>query len=106
MGILIFPSVSEGGAPALLNVVGNGGLVPIYTKATSVDFEQFGIELPYPDINLFRQAVNMAVEMTEDDLKQRSINGYNIVHQNYTLDRYEENLKKIISDVLKNKKIL
>lgn len=105
-GFVIFPSVSEGGAAALLNVVGNGGLVPLYTQATGVDFQEFGIEVPKPDTDLFRRAINVAAEMSDEELKQRTVRGYNTVRENYTLDKYEENLKKIISDLLKDKKIL
>jgi len=105
-GFVIFPSVSEGGAAALLNVVGNGGLVPVYTRATGVDFCDFGMEIEAPAADLFRQAINTAAAMKEEELKQRTIKGYNAVRENYTLDRYEENLKKIITGALKNKKIL
>ena len=33
---IIFPSVSEGGAPAVLNTIANGGLIPILTKSTGL----------------------------------------------------------------------
>ena len=105
-GFVLCPSVSEGGAPALLNVTGNGGLVPIYTQASGVDFDGFGMEMEQPDIELFRRAINTAAEMSEAELKQRSMNCYNVVRERYTLDEYEKNLKKIITEVLKKKKIL
>ncbi len=105
-GFVIFPSVSEGGAAALLNVVANGGLVPIYTQAASVDFGSFGIELALPDLPLFRQAVDSAAGMPDEELKQRTKAAYKAVRENYTLEKYEENLRNIISGVLKEKKIL
>ena len=33
----IFPSCSEGGCPSTLTVIGNGGLIPIITKETTIE---------------------------------------------------------------------
>jgi len=103
-GFAIYPSVSEGGAVALLNVVGNGGLIPIYSKSTGVDFEEFGIEVPEVKIELFENAIESALTFTEEEMKRRSLKGYNEVRENYTIEKYEENLKNIIIGVLESKK--
>ena len=39
---VVHPSISEGGSPSVLNVVANGGLIPVCSKACGVDLPEDG----------------------------------------------------------------
>jgi hypothetical protein len=97
---VIVPSVSEGGAGATLQVVGNGGLIPIYSKQCGLDFSHFGIEVNDVKTSLFDDALEKALTFSEEELKERHITGMNVVRKIHSLSRYEENLKHIIKAIV------
>jgi len=100
---VVNPSVSEGGAGALLNVIANGGLFPIYSKATGVDFDNNGIEVDEISIDSFERAIDSALNITIEDLKQKSITLNKYVRELYTLENYEINMERIIKKILSDK---
>jgi len=76
----------------------------IYARTIYADFQSFETGIQRLDTDLLSEVVNVAVEMSDEELKQRTINGYSIVRENYTLYKYEENFKKITSGILKRQK--
>lgn len=99
-GYVIFPSVSEGGAVALLNVIGNGGLLPIYSKSTGVPFDKLGFEFNEINISNISKSINKALEISNDEYLRRANDLQNIVMKEFTIDIYKTNLKKIISNII------
>lgn len=97
---VLFPSVSEGGAVALLNVISNGGLLPIYSKSTGVDFEKYGIEFSEINEISLRESIVKSQEMVEDEYLKRSIDLQLLINEKYTIDNYRRNLSRIISDIV------
>lgn len=98
---VVNPSISEGCCTSLLNVIGNGGLIPIYSQASGVNFCSIGMEIQEVSIDSFNDAIQKAMSMDIDQMKQRSQQAYRYVCENYTLQEYRNNLKRIIINCLK-----
>lgn len=101
---VVHPSISEGGSPALLNVVGNGGLIPIYSESCGVDFAEIGYEIKgSPQKADFERVILEAFRMDGESLRKMSQTALSHVRENYTLEKYHARLKAIIVDILQRK---
>ncbi|MEP7108059.1 MAG: glycosyltransferase [Ferruginibacter sp.] len=100
-GAILTPSVSEAGAPATLNVIASGGLIPILTANCGVSFD--GNEIIIQELS--ERAINIAIdsfsEIPPDNLMLKSIAINKFVRERYTYKKFRNNLKSIISKELK-----
>jgi len=101
-GYVVYPSVSEGGSPSVLNTMANGGLVPIITKASGLNMDSFGWVIERPDVDLFKDIINKAVLLSDKELKEKSIKVKSHVRNTYNYEVYKQNLTFIIQEILKN----
>jgi hypothetical protein len=97
----ISPSVSEGGSPAVLNTIANGGLIPIITKSSSLDIDGFGIVIEKPTLELVANAIDQALLLNEKKLLEMSTLAKNTIRNNYTHEDYKKNLNGIITNITK-----
>ncbi|MFL9481558.1 hypothetical protein ACI6Q2_02195 [Chitinophagaceae bacterium LWZ2-11] len=95
----IFPSVSEGGSPALLNVMANGALIPIAFESVGIDIKEFGLlaEESFVGIN---NAIEVAIKMDEQEILSKSKFTKHTIRSNYQFEDYRINLKKIIANTI------
>ncbi len=103
--ILVNPSLSESGAVAVLNVLANGLLYPVYSRETGLAIAEYGSEVPTVDYTSFEEAILAATALPADELLERCRRLNRHVRQNYSLDLYEERLRKNIENIMKNKNI-
>jgi hypothetical protein len=96
----IFPSASEGGSPALLNVMANGGLIPIATKTIGVDIFDLGYEIEDLSESCILREIEKAMLLNPVLLKEKAINVKSIVRNSYTYAKYKSALKNVISKQL------
>lgn len=94
----IYPSVSEGGSVALLNIMANGGLIPITTKGCSLDVEEFGYVVDDVIETLFEGAIEEALLLTETELYEKSLLAKQSIRKEYTIENYKNNLFKILAE--------
>lgn len=99
-GILLNPSISEGGAVSVLNVLGNGALFPVYSRATGIDLEQVGVVVDDITYDKFEEALLQVDTMPLDEFKEKAWAAHNLVHDNYTIEKYEERMYKHICDIM------
>lgn len=98
---MINPSISEGGAAAVLNVVANGGLIPVVSKGTGLDLpedasytiDDFGYEA-------FEHVLLEAMNQPEATLRQQSIAVCEYVRKNYAFEAFQRNMYHIIQSCL------
>lgn len=97
----IYPSCSEGGAPSVLTVVGNGGLIPIITYETSVStgYEIYIDDFTEAGIN---KAVNIARNLSEKDFLDLQFSNAKYVEKNNSQFIYYTTLRKSIDRLLNN----
>jgi hypothetical protein len=98
----IFPSVSEGGAPALLNVMANGGLIPIATKTVGVDIFDIGFEIDEVSKDAILKQLEKSKMLNMIELKSMSIKVKSDVKKKYTYENYKKNLRSILELNLEN----
>ena len=92
----ISPSISEGGSPAILNTIANGGLIPIITKASSLDIDDVSIIIKEPKLDLIKYAIEKALELDTEQISKISTLAKDKIRNNYTLSEYEKNLEILI----------
>jgi len=96
----LFPTISEGGAVALLNVIANGALIPIYSEATGVDLKDYGCEVKTITLEAFTMAINSMLALDDENLKKKSVLILNHVRKIYSYENYKIKLRYLISKVL------
>ena len=98
---MINPSISEGGAPAALNVVANGGLIPICSRACGFDLpkEATGIveDITY---EAFEQKTIEMMNLPVDSMRQQAQAMYTFIREHNTLDLYRRNMSAILQSCL------
>lgn len=100
--LLVNPSLSESGAVAVLNVLANGLLYPVYSRETGLALSDYAPEVPEVTYAAFEKAIMEAASLPAAELLQRAaaLNGH--VRRNYSLALYEERLRTHIETILKN----
>lgn len=99
-GILLNPSISEGCAVSVLNVLGNGALLPICSCATGVDFGDAGIRVEEVSYEAFEQALILADAMSVEKFAQKAWDAHRYVHDNCSLEQFEERMFGFIQDII------
>jgi len=96
---VIFPSCSEGGSPSVLTAIGNGGLIPIITRETTIETgHEIWIEgFDYESID---KAIKLSQTLTFEKIKKLQYNNLNFVKKNHTQEVYYNLLKKNIQNIL------
>ena len=101
--ILLNPSVSESGAVAVLNVLGNGALLPVYSSGTALDLSDVGVEVPRVVYEDFERALLDVGSLSPEELSRRAWAAHKKVREGYTLQRYEQNLYNHIKEIIDKK---
>ena len=99
----VFPSVSEGSAPSVLNVMANGGLIPIISKSCGLDVGHYGFMFDTIDIATVEQKIDKLRDLDDDRLRKLSLQVKDETRQIYSYVNYKNNLKHIISSFLEEK---
>ena len=103
-GAVVFPSLSEGSAPAVLNVIANGGLIPIISSACGLDFEdeRFVFD-PITTENVIKM-IKEYQHLTESEWRRLSSQYKDEVRKKYSYDNYKKNLTNIIQKAIETGK--
>ena len=100
-GLLLNPSLSESGAVSVLNVLGNGALLPVYSKGTGLDIASVGIEVEEVTYVNFRKALLDVATMPTEDIEQKAWAAHRLVKEKYTLENYRETMYRHIKETIK-----
>lgn len=101
-GILLNPSVSEGGAVSVLNVLGNAALLPVYSEGTGIALSEVGICVPNVTYKEFEQALLKADALPLADFEQMAMDAHMLVRDNYTIEQYENRMYCHLKDIINN----
>lgn len=99
----IFPSCSEGGAPALLTVIGNGGLIPLITRETGVNTEH-QIWIDKFNYDSLESAIEKANSYTLEEVKEIQKKNHSHVISNNSLKVYKQKLYFNLNQIINNTK--
>lgn len=103
-GILLSPSVSEGGAVAVLNVIGNGALLPVCSRATGVGFGGAGVVVEDVSYNAFEKALLDVDTLSCEEIGQRAWAAHRHVRACCTIEMYEERMYGYIKSIIEERK--
>lgn len=95
----IFPSCSEGGSPSVLTTVGNGALIPIISKDTSVS-TGFEIRINELSIDGIEEAVNISQGLTESEIIKLQHCNVDYVLKEHSQGIYYEKLRLSIKGII------
>lgn len=99
-GAVVFPSVSEGGAASVLNTLANGGLIPIISKSTGLDLENYGIVFEKTCSGVVEQKINGFMKLSKSAIEEMSYEVKKHVRDVYSYKEYLENLDKLIGSII------
>lgn len=101
-GILLNPSVSEGGAVAVLNVLGNGALLPVCSQATGIDIGENGVVVGELTYDAFEKALLAVDGLPLEVFARKAWGAYKDISEGYTLEKYEENMYRLLEEIIGN----
>ena len=93
---VIYPSCSEGGSPSVANAIGNGGLIPILSRESTVS-TSFEIEIKELNEKGIREAIDLALALTKSEINILIQKNLDFIINNCGEGIYKTNMKKIIS---------
>ena len=99
-GVLLNPSVSEGGAVAVLNVLGNGALLPVCSLATGIYIDEYGVVVDEVKYDAFEKALLEVDKLPLEEFEKRAWAAYSDVSEKYTIERYERWMYCILDEIL------
>ena len=102
-GILLNPSLSESGAVSVLNVLGNGALLPVYSKGTGLDIANVGVEVSEVTYANFKNALLAVAGLPTEIIEQKAWEAHRLVKEKYTLENYRESMYRHIKDIIEKK---
>lgn len=95
----VFPSCSEGGAPSVLTVIGNGALIPVVSCESSVT-ASYGVIIPDLSAKGFSEAMAKTRVMSDEQIKKLQVMSVKSVVEENSLKNYEHVLKSHIFSLL------
>jgi hypothetical protein len=96
---VIFPSCSEGGSPSIITAIGNGALIPIITRETTISTGN-EIWIENFDIN---EAINKTKELNDEQIMLLQKENIDYILKYHSQETYYENLKTAIIKILDGK---
>lgn len=96
---LIFPSCSEGGASSVLTAIGNGGMLPIMTKATAIDIP-YVVYIDHLTVDSIRVAVEKSLTLDQKTLQERAFSNAAYISAMHSTAKYSTNLYKTIKNII------
>lgn len=99
---VIFPSCSEGGCPSVLTAIGNGGLIPIITKETTIK-TGYQIWIDSFDYEGIDKTIKQSQKLSFKEIKEKQYKNLNFVRKNHTQEIYYKKLKEYIRGILETR---
>ena len=102
-GILVNPSISEGGAVSVLNILGNGALLPVYSRGTGLDLSAVGVEVEDATLDSFSNALLAVAELPCSLVEEKAWAAHRLVKEKYSLDNYRQAMYEHLKSITENR---
>ena len=100
---IIFPSCSEGGGASVLNVCGNGGLIPLLSKEASIYTDDFGFIFDKINIESIQSTIDKVLLISENELRDMSRKCYDVISKKHNQSNYGKELRKCLKEIVEVK---
>ncbi len=97
---VISPSCSEGGSPAVLTAMGNGGLIPVIHRFCSLDMNDYVVELDDFTGEALEKAISIALSKNEGELREMSQACYEEVTKVHSIENFYRKMGKTLSEIV------
>ena len=88
---------------AVLNVLGNDALLPVYSKATGIELSHCGVCVQNVTYRDFEQALIKLESLPAEEFEQKALTAHANVKENYTLGKYEERMYSCLKEIIEKK---
>jgi|688.fasta_scaffold318605_2 hypothetical protein len=95
---VVHAASSEGGAGSVIHCM-HAGLLPICTRETSVDLEDFGILIESASVDAVRAACKNVAGMTNDEIGRKARAAYNHARAVHTREKFKENYRAFAASI-------
>jgi glycosyltransferase involved in cell wall biosynthesis len=96
---VLFPSCSEGTASSVITCMAKG-LIPIVTKESGVNLNDFGIEIESGTVDAVKDAIEIALKLPIKEIKRQRNLVQQFVVNNHSVDAYKYHLKYALEKVI------
>jgi hypothetical protein len=96
---VVHAASSEGGAGSVIHCM-HAGLLPICTRETSVDLEDFGIPIAMDTVAAVQAACRKIALMPNDEVEQRARAAYEHARLAHTRTRFRQNYEAFAASVV------
>jgi len=96
---IIYPSFSEGGGGSVINCM-HVGLIPIVSRQSSVDIEDFGFLIPDITVEAIEDLIRKISSLDLKELESRSRNTWEYARKVHTKENFAKEYKKFIKEKL------
>ncbi len=97
---VVSPSIAEGGAIGILNTICNGALIPMITKQSGLDVENYGFTFDKVNQETVSQMIDKFLNLPEYEIKNLAYLIKTETREKYSMENYKKNLTSIIKDIL------
>ena len=96
---VVYPSCSEGTAGSVITCL-HGGLIPIVSKESGVNVEDFGFLLKNVTTDEIKENIVTCANLSTEDLRNRSIKAWEFAQNNHTRVEFAKVYRQIIAKLL------
>jgi hypothetical protein len=97
---VICPSCSEASCSSILNICGNGGQVPLLTRACGIDLGDFGVVIRDTSVEAVEAALAEATALSDAELERRTRGSAAFFAREHRRELYHQRLKEAIQAIL------
>jgi hypothetical protein len=87
---------------AVLNVLGNGALLPVCSQATGIDIGENGVVVGELTYDAFEKALLAVDGLLLEEFARKAWGAYKDISEGYTLEKYEENMYRLLEEIIGN----
>lgn len=97
---IICPSSAEGCCSSVLNVCGNGGIVPIITKECGINLEDYGVLAGDTTVEAVETALQQAASFSDQELERRMRRAAAYIQEEHSRERYHQRMKAAVQAIV------
>lgn len=97
---VVLPSCSEGGGASVLNVCGNGGLLPLLSREASIDTDDFGFVFEKINNESILAIIDRVLLLQENEIKTLSLKCLDVISKKHSQTNYTKELRKCLTEII------
>ena len=88
---------------SVLNILGNGALLPVYSRGTGLDLSAVGVEVEDATLDSFSNALLAVAELPCSLVEEKAWAAHRLVKEKYSLDNYRQAMYEHLKSITENR---